>query len=307
MSEPTKITEKYLAGFIDSDGSFGIRFQKTKGGLGVIMSLSAAQSEAKSKVINLIQQSFGGYVNVTTRPTGFGGGAMASWSAPSKQARMILSRIEKYLVGKRRFAKFCIDYALRNRGRTYTENEAEHEKEMFAIERAMYSAPLPNYPSRQWLAGYFDGDGCVASGLRNGKTAVHGVIQARVEDERRENLDLLLKAFGGNIYPNGEKKSSVWVLMLEPSKAKEFLGHFAKHSIVKRSQVYFAMGCAEGGNYRDGEPIHRSLQLLKAQEQRLSNPEVNVSFLLKQVRFDVPDGRGKWIRTPKRQSIGEAA
>jgi hypothetical protein len=305
MSEPTKITEKYLAGFVDADGSFGIRFVLQNGVWISRMFLGVCQENTKDKVIHLIAASFGGkpYVRV-------GGQFKRENTAieySAKQARMILSRIAKYLVCKRSFAKFCIDYALTHRGRTYTPEEVEVEKRTIAEARAAYSYPLPNYPSRQWLAGYFDGDGCIASKVHVGKSSASGVIAARVEDDRREGRELLLKAFGGAIYPNGSKASSVWVVNLDPSKAKKFLRHFAKHSIVKRSQIYFALGCAEGGNYRDGDTIHRSLQLLKAQEQRLSDPEVNVSFLLKKVRFDVPDGRGRTTRTLKRQSIGEAA
>lgn len=301
MSEPKKITEKYLAGFVDADGTFGIRFVRQNGVFISRMFLGVCQETEKDKVIYLIAESFGGTPYVRVGGQFKKENTAVEYSA--KQARMILSRIAKYLVCKRHFADFCIDYALTHRGRTYTADEVEAEKTLIANARAVRSYPLPNYPSRQWLAGYFDGDGCIASKAHQGKSWVCGVLAARVEDGRREGQELLLKAFGGAIYESKEKASSVWVVNLDPSKAKTFLGHFAKHSIVKRSQVYYALGCAEGGNYRDGEAIHRSLQLLKAQQQRLSDPEVNVSFLLKKVRFDVP----KNAPTLKRQSTGEAA
>lgn len=300
MSEPTKITEKYLAGFVDSDGTFGVRFVRSAGGWSPRMFLEAAQEIGRDKVIHLIQRTYGGYISQRT------GGEFqkenTSWSLPCKQARMVLSRIRKYLVTKRAFADFCIAYSMKNHGVIFDDAAKAVERERLTAARALRSDPLPNYPSRQWLAGYFDGDGCLASGLRENPGCTSAVLQARVEDDRKEGLELLRKAFGGNIYKGRVEATQLWVLNLEPSQAKEFLSHFAKHAIVKRGEIYFALGCADGGNYRDGKPIHRALQHLKSQEQRLSDPEVNVSSMLREVRFDIPDGRGRYKRTLKRQS-----
>lgn len=300
MSEPTRITDKYLAGFVDADGSFGINFVRVNKGSLARLFLEASQNTTQDKVIALIAHTFGGYVSTRTNPSG---SESAVWSVSQKQARMILSRIAKHLVLKRSFAKFCLDFVQQHRGKVFSDEDVITAKMSLHDARCHRSLPLPNYPSRQWLAGYFDGDGCVASRLNNGSAhCTPAVLAARIEDERTEGIELIAKAFGGDIYNGRVSATKVWVLNLEPSKAIKFVQHFCKHSIVKRAQLYFALRCAEGGNYRDGEPIHGALQMLKAQEHRLSDPEVNISPLLAKVRFDVPDGRGRWNRLPKRQS-----
>lgn len=300
MSEPTRITDKYLAGFIDADGSFGINFIRVRNGFVARLSLTASQLVSQDKVIELIAKTYGGKMSMSVNPSG---SRQAGWGLPQKEGRMILSRIAKHLVLKRSFAKFCLDFVQQHRGKVFSEEEIAEAKAQLHEARKARSLPLPNYPSRQWLAGYFDGDGCIASRLNNGTAlCTPAVLAARIEDERTEGLELIAKAFGGDIYQGRVAATKVWVLNLEPSKATKFIGHFCKHSIVKRAQLYFALRCAEGGNYRDGAPIHAALQMLKAQEHRLSDPEVNVSPLLSKVRFDVPDGRGRWDRSLKRQS-----
>jgi hypothetical protein len=295
MSEPTRITEKYLAGFVDADGTFGIRFKRMSHGWKALMYLEAGQTVKKDKIIHRIRETFGGYIQVMPR-SGYNGDEYSKWNLTSKQSETLLSRIRKHLVLKRAYADFCLSYMQIHRG-FLNDEQMQKDKQLLQEARSMRSDPLPNYPSRKWVAGYFDGDGCIASRLNNsGRFCKPAVLQARIETDRTEGIELLQKAFGGKIYNGRVQATKVWILHLEPSKAKKFLGYFCKHSITKRAEIYFALGCAEGGNYRDGIPIRQALQHLKTQEQRLNDPEVNVSFLLHQVRFDIPSMKGRYER-----------
>lgn len=279
----TTLSEKYLAGFLDADGTFGIKFIKKNTGHFPVFYLDLCQEAKKDKVIHLLKESFGGTVHEVGDKS-----RMSRLSLPSKQARMLLFRIKKYLVIKRQYADYILDYFQSLKG-PYTDMETrEHEKHI-KLMRKEKVALLQNHPTRKWLAGYVDGDGCVAYSYRKVSGLVYISMRITAEPAYRAGLDLLKKAFGGNIY--GEKHIEgtypVWVLPLPPSKAKQFFGYFAKHSIVKRDQMYFILGCAEGGNFRDGKAISNTIKQLKAQEQRLNDQSADVAELVRAVDFDV--------------------
>lgn len=278
------LTEKYLAGLIDADGSFGVRFfRRPQGDYRPAMFLQVSQKEPRNQVIYLLQESFGGTVSTVQSRTGYGGGAQTVWSVPHTKAMKLLNRVDKYMVVRRGRAPLMIDYIHSNQ--RITEDRLEVHREQLVAIRA-YKHQLPNYPSRQWMAGYFDGDGCFAS--RVDKKSGYCYLSLRVTTHQNDSngLDLMQKAFGGLLNYSKGKHLPCWVLHLPPSKALQTVGHFAKHLVVKRAEAQFVLGCAEGGNYRDGRRIHELLQHLKAQEQRLNDRGVDVSGLLETVSFD---------------------
>ncbi len=291
------LSEKYLAGFIDADGSFGIRFKRsTEGRYRVDFYLECSQKASRNKVLHMLCDNFGGHVYDKRSKSGYGGDPWSVWSVPPKQARLLIARIEKYLVVKKAFAGICLKYWQDNRHINDTQLEL-HQKQIKAARKA--KSQLPNYPSRKWLAGYFDGDGCFAiSKHKSGFAYVSARITAHIDADN--GINLINKAFGGNIYTNKGKKLPMSVINLPPSKAKQFIEFFGKHLIVKRAEAYFVLGCARGGNYRDGNTIRRIMKQLKAQQQRLNDTDVDVSLMLEQVNFNVQDSRGIHMR--KRQS-----
>jgi hypothetical protein len=288
-----RLGEKYIAGFLDADGSFSVQMISCKAGFYPRLTMQFSQETNKDKILFMIQDSVGGTVSYQTNH--------AILNVPQKKAKGLLCRIRKYLVLKRGFAEAVIDF-LDNAKPPYTKPEAEFILAYMKQQRKIVETRLPNYPSRQWLAGYFDGDGCIGCSYR--KESGRSYLSARIasQDIYAIGITLIQKAFGGDIYQQEQKgwSNPVWVLHLEPSKAKKFLEHFAKHSVVKRSQIYFALGCAYGGNYRNGKPIKEILSQLKSQRQRLNDSDVDVTPMLKSIRFDVEDNRGVHMR--KRQS-----
>ena len=282
----TILSEKYIAGFLDADGSFGIDFVKKRTGYFPRFNLSFSQETKKDKVLHLIKESVGGdgyldsvkgRVNPQSRLT-----------LQYVKAVMLLSRIKKYLVIKRQYADYLIDYYNEMKG-PYTAEEIKGIKKHLKESRKTLVSLMQNHPTRKWLAGYFDGDGCVAYSYRKKTGCIYISVRITTEPAYIVSLELISKAFGGKIYKESKKEDEypVWVLHLPPSKAKQFLGYFAKHSIVKKDQLYFVLGCAKGGNFRDGQTIRQSIKQLKAQEQRLSGQNVDVSRLVNNVSFDI--------------------
>ena len=288
------LTEKYLAGLIDADGSFGVRFfKRPSGGVRPAMWLDVSQKEPRSGILYAIQEAFGGTVSTVDKPSGHGGGSQSVWSVPHSEAMKIAMRLDKYMVVKRGRAPLMVDY-IHNNKIVASDKTDIHREQLRVISNISHT--IPNYPSRQWMAGYFDGDGCFASRLDKTSGFAYLALRITAHEKDANGIKLLQKAFGGIINHSSGSHLPCWVLHLPPSKALAVVNHFAKHTRIKRAEAYFVLGCAEGGNYRDGRKIHETLRHLKAREQRLNDRDVDVSELLRDVTFEVPSMKGKYQR-----------
>jgi hypothetical protein len=236
------------------------------------LSLEWSQRSDRDEVLKLIEQQCGGKCRVSGAYT-----TLKVFGAPAVQ---LLNRMEKYLVIKRHYARVVLELL----GKPH---KVELAQAYLKAQRRVRSDPLPNFPSRKWAAGYFDGDGCFSTRIGKSRTSATVVAEIVASEYDREGLDLLHKAFGGTIANLSDRPHlAKWTLQMPPSKAKEILGHFGKYMIVKKAQADFILGCAQMGHYRDGGSISAALKQLKAQPHRLSEP--NAALLLAGVR-DVPD------------------
>lgn len=295
------LSEKYVAGFLDSDGSFGVKFARTDTGHKPVLTLAFSQETRRDKVLHLIQDVTGGTIHQIEQ--------YSVLSVPSKKARLFLSRISKYLVLKRHFADYCLAFVQEHSGKSFDVEQVRSFKADLKQERKRNPYPIPNFPARKWVAGYFDGDGCIGVSYRK-KTGCSYLSARIVADNHYEcGLQLLQKAFGGRIYrmkrPQGHSHP-YWVMHMPPSKVKQFVGYFAKHSVVKRDELYFILRCAEGGNFRDGKTIQNTLKHLKAQEQRLNDPSADIRYLVDCVDFNIKSARWKDRPTEYRVSDSPA-
>lgn len=280
-----KLSEKYLAGFLDSDGSIQVVMRADCNY--PMLSLQFSQVTSQDEVLHRIQQDYGGALNYRpAREAGEPGGkasAATFLTFGSKASRLLLSRIHKYLVVKRHYAEVCLDVIKR----PVTENEHETVRAYLRAQRKVPSTYMPNYPSRKWMAGYLDGDGCFSiqrlSKLGNASLIFH-VSAAKYDDV---GLRLLHKAFGGRLHDMCGGGVTQWCLPFPPSKAKEVIAHCGQYLIVKKDQADFVKGCAEMGHYRDGSNIKAALKQLKAHPHRLSEPNVNVPAMLALIQ-DIP-------------------
>lgn len=266
------LSEKYLAGFLDADGCIYIQWLKE--GWKPQLRINFTQKKEQDKVIEMIHEEYGGYLkNTTVKGIDYTGLDFCG-----KTADMLLSRIKKHLVVKRRYADICLGFS-----REKAFNIPELKKRL-KDERKIQSLPLPNFPSRKWLAGYLDGDGCISTQGFSKMGTPKLVLHIACSNYDSEGIELIHKAFGGGINDMCEKRCKQLRITLHPSKAKEIFGPIVKYMVTKQTQAQFILGCAEMGHYRDGESIKSALKQLKASPHRLNEPEADVKALMASIK-----------------------
>lgn len=271
------LSDKYVAGFLDADGSIQV---KLKGeAQKPLLSVSFSQREDQDGVIHQIQEQFGGRI----RTKAVKGGRYTELVVNGKAARRLLDRVAKHLVVKRYYAQWCRDACEQPTGDRKAFRKRRDEA------RRQSSLPLPNFPPRKWLAGYLDGDGCFyAKRQGNGsRKAVQLALSVASSPYDNEGLRIIQQAFGGRIkvHEHSNWKNEL-ILELPPSKAEKVLGYCSDSMVVKRDQAKFILGCARMGHYRDGDAIHAGLKHLKTRPHRLSDPDADLSELLERVQDD---------------------
>lgn len=297
-----RLGDKYIAGFLDADGSIGVQFvaQSRKPQL----SITFAQNTDQDEVLHRIHEETGvGSIcirtsNLNTR--------YSSLTIRGKDANMLLNRISQYLVIKRHFASIAVDVC----NRLIEKDEIPKIREYLKIHRYLPSLPLPKHPTRGWTAGYLDGDGCISVSRLTGLGMANLVLHVAGDARKIEGIQILQKAFGGKIYDMRNGRCRQWALHMDASKATSVFADIASRMVVKADQAQFLLGCAAMGHFRDGSNIKAGLKYLKAQPHRLNEPKVDVTALLKTVQ-DLPKPQridyGQFVRNERGHIIGKAA
>lgn len=282
------MNEKYIAGLIDADGHISVR---ARADARPDLEVSLAQAVSYVALLEYAQTQFGGRLRIRHD------GKHAELCMRAGPARKCLERLKKYMVLKRHHAERMIELVDRQIVLHSRDDVLRVREEVKQIRR--YGADrLPNYPARKWLAGYFDGDGSFAVKRCKKTGYAYPTASILAAPNYTGGLVLLQQAFGGRICAVGQ--NALWQLQLsQPSKAREFLGYFAKHLHIKRDVAYFLLGCAEY-NFRDGTTIRDTVKALNSQQHRLSDPEGAAAKALRNVNFDIPRRRQGW--PSKRQS-----
>jgi len=291
-----KVSEKYLAGFLDSDGHISLELQPTGRSY---LRLIFSQKRSQDAVIHMIQRDYGGAAIDRT----VGTGKYTDLAISGKQAAMILERIRNHLVVKREYAQWCLDRV----GQHFDPDEFKAARR--AARRAERVIAAPNYPSRKWMAGYFDGDGCLSLTVYalTGNATIVATIAAAVYDTR--GIELIHKAFGGGIYDMCDGRVKQWRVAPDAAKVKQMLGHFVADSIVKRDQVELLLKCAAMGHFRDGNNIKAAMKHLKSHPHRLSESAPDLNELAATIRDLAPHKRadyGQFQRNAQGKITGKA-
>jgi LAGLIDADG-like domain len=259
------LTDEYVAGFFDGDGSIEIERR------GLVISF--CQKSTNDGVIDLLSHWHPGGTRderVGNRQGTVTFGARLRFTG--KKAVAVVCRLMPHLVTRRAQT----NRILRELG----------------LARFAGTDTLPPHPSVEWLAGYFDADGCVyADRNKHGRSAT---IKLSIDTNGREldGVRLVQKAFGGAIRCRGKTGNCWrWEISANVAKVEEFFVPIAPYLKVKREQAYFVLSCAKMGHFRDGEIIHRTLRALKRFPHRLSDLQrgVDISRYVSAIRDLEPE------------------
>ncbi len=273
-----KISEKYLAGFLDADGHFSVRARK---GARPDLVVSAAQRCYWSEPLVAMQEMFGGQIREKHD------GKHLELVMSCGPARKAIERLKKYLVIKKHHAELFLEL-VDSSFVLHTDDDVAKVRKRVKEIRGYGATNEPNFPARKWLAGYIDGDGSINVKVCKKTNYAYPSLSIMAAPNYIVGLTLIQKVFGGQLCSVGN--NALWQLQLsQPSKIKEMLGYFAKDSIIKRNQLKFLLGCADGGNLRDGETIRKTIKSLNAQQHRLSDSSVNE--LIDSINFNIPKRR----------------
>ncbi len=295
-----RLGSKYVAGFLDADGSVGIVFISTTAYPQLRIGFS--QKTSQDEVLHLIHEEHGGCLSYMT----VNGVSYSHLTyTGNRQCRKFLNRIKDHLVIKRHYADVCYDLSERR----VSKEEIPVIREYLKTHRRQKSLPLPKHVTRKWMAGYIDGDGCFHVHVVKSGTA-RIVLHVAASNYDTEGIEVMQKQFGGRINDMCQGRVKQYQLQLPPSKAQAVFEPVCKHMVVKQDQVRFILRCAEMGHFRDGKSIKSALKHLKAHPHRLSEPRPDIGSLVARVEDmepRVPDysARAKkaWkTRRAKRQS-----
>lgn len=266
------VSDKYIAGFLDSDGSIGFNFIDK--GRRPLLHITWTQKACQDEVLSEIHKVIGGRLDeIIVKGNGY-----SRLNICGRKAEALLNRIRKHLVIKRRFADVCMKVVMEK------VNDPTKIKEYLKKERRVESLPIPNFPTRKWLAGYIDGDGCFSINSISKKGAAYPILHIAAANYDTEGIEAIQKSFGGRIHNMNNGNVRQYILSLAPSKAIQLISYCGKHMIVKHDQALFILNCAKMGHYRDGKSIKLALKQLKARSHRLNEPRVDIKALVSEIK-----------------------
>lgn len=207
------VSDKYLAGLIDADGCFDLSVHKVK---------DSYYLRPRVRITQKIDID----LPMTKRKTKQG---YFEWS---ENGVSMINRIKQYLVLKRRQAEWLSEIDLSG-GHT-KEQVGIYKKALRAVRYE--DSTEKNFPSRKWLAGYFDGDGCLTATLRKDRSKPNVAAMITVYKDDLSGVRLIQKNFGGIIQLKTETTYR-WDLWLNETNAEKFLTYFHKHMLIKGYQA----------------------------------------------------------------------
>lgn len=264
---------KYYAGLLDSDGSITLMPYKVKDKFILRFMVSYSQKTDSAWILNDLAQELGveilNSVRVDSRTSKVNEESKLNIS--SNKCIQFLNQISKHLVVK----KVLADYALSMDGKEVTDVELKKIRCVFKELRADLKPSSKNFPTRQWLAGYIDGDGYVGGSFRprDGNLEFRCVITTHKQDP--QGIELIHKYFGGYIV-HQDNVSRLGINLCR-TKAEEFITYFNSHLKLKKNQFDYVLNILRkglhlkknGANAELNYKIHSTLKNMK-KPQRLN-------------------------------------
>lgn len=261
---------KYYAGLVDSDGYIGLSFNKSTNGkysVYAIVQISLREDSAM-KVLPYLGEF---YKIPLYREEKELGNPQLNISFSGKKAIRFLNEIKNHLVIKNKLSVFVSEIS----GNSYFDYELPVIREKLKELRADRTASLKPFPSRQWVAGYVDGDGCLFSDLTSeGYLHIKLCIASHKNDP--QGIELISKYYGGVITV---RKDGNYSYVLSVTKSCKLLADVLPHIKIKRTQFDLVKhiidsGChlkKNGASRESNRMLFTKLKELKVyQPQRLN-------------------------------------
>lgn len=258
---------KYYSGFADSDGSFMLDPYKTKDGYVVRCRFTATQNTRRSYILEPIAKEFGAEVKSYEKENKRSGVIYqySSVTLTSDRALRFMQQCKKHLVLK----YDIVEYLLSVDGSVVQSEELKVIRNRLKELRDSLKPSHKTKVSRQWMAGFIDGDGCINSSFRkrDGNLEFALIVASNVNDP--QPLDLLHKNFKGFLIKNGN--SMWWKVGLNKNNVDKILGHFIQHLVLKRAQADLVMNVlskglnlkSHGATWQSNKDLHETLKQLK--------------------------------------------
>lgn len=233
---------------MDADGSLVFHFSPYGDRYNVSLKLVLQQSlsiDHKGQFIDWLSE-FGGFKQFIK----VGSEQNPNWSdanrwtvTSNKELNMIIPRLSKHMVIKAKHWQAMLDRYNNIYGKSVNSIEMNELKEFAKISRKNVG-PLKDkkHPTWAWVAGYIDGDGCyyMRQRKRNWGVATELLVRVVCQDSDVQALELLKKAFGGNLKKNQHEGTHYWTRNLGNAD-KDFAIHFlrkvVRHSKLKKHKI----------------------------------------------------------------------
>lgn len=215
---------KYVAGFVDADGSVLVHVRKREDGLfSIYPKVQIGQLAFRDELLREVADQY--KVSVYTKS----GTDFNTVELTGRKAVNLLENIKSHLVIKDEVANYILGLP-----KVVGKEELKLIKKSIKILRGK-SHPTRNHPSRKWAAGYIDGDGCFSGSVkRNGTLNIK--LSIACHSKATAGILLIQKAFGGNIH-YGSGNTCGYECHLSMHKVREFYETFGKHLRIKKTQM----------------------------------------------------------------------
>lgn len=257
---------KYYAGLADADAYIGMQVNKNNDGSYTLYSVIkyAFRWDTARKVLPDICEHF--QVNSWEFEKDLGANQEAV-QLTGKKAVRLLEQLSNHLVLKKELARWAIGI---NASRVDAVGLAEARSRLKEL-RSDVTPSVKQYPSRQWLAGYIDGDGCFTSvyDKKYGGLVFRLMITSHKDDP--QGIELIRKTYGGEIYVRGDRNLAYYLSLADVGKGDRILSEVLPHIRVKRAQADFVRHVLRSGRHlkkngatpESNKELHLKLQELK--------------------------------------------
>ena len=221
---------KYYAGMMDADGSITLSFYKSTNGTYNIYAAAQLRLrwDSADKVLPQLAEAYNVNIVDIEKTSPIGEPQKGVFLTGNKAVRF-LEQIKNHCVIKKELAEFVIS----QNGRNATKEELPEIRKKLKEVRADKTLSKKDYPSRQWLAGYIDGDGCLTAVFdkKYGGLAFRLMITSHKDDP--QGVYLINKRYGGFVQI---RKDDNFCLVV-PLKDLNLLAGVLPHLKVKRVQA----------------------------------------------------------------------